>query len=212
MKHFKTLAEFIGQLKTGNKLAIVSHQILSNGKTDDTLYEGIVDEIADNYFTFEYNNGASQIKTTQWLQEEIHWCGSAKLYTTNKSFCSVYNSNSGFFGQSSSILFKSAAGCTTFAIHPDTPSCCPKCKGSGMSYTTVSEWGKKEKEISIGSCYDCKGLPVDEFEGRQIEDKNAAIDAMWCKCGHGDCYYVPDTRGMKHHYRCRKCRKITQIG
>lgn len=210
MKKFTTLAEFKGQLKEGNKLAIVIHTIQPNGKSDDQRYEGIVCEVDDNFFTYEYNTNTAKIKTTQWDQPEVKWSGSASLKKKDDRFCSVYHSN--MFGQSSTIFFKGSAGCFTFAIHPDTPSHCPKCKGSGMSYTTIKELGEKEQQISIGTCFDCKGEAVNREEGKRIQKQNEAIDAMWCKCGHGDSYYVPDSKGMKHHWRCRKCKKITQIG
>ena len=210
MKQFTTLAEFKGQLKKGNKLAIISHQILPNGKTDDTLYEGVVCEIFDNGFTYEYSTGQVNMKVTQWDEKEVKWFGSASLKKSSDCYCASYNSNT--FGESSTILFKSVNGCYTFAIHPDEPSCCPKCKGSGINYTTYSEIGKPEKQISISSCYDCEGKSVDKDLGEFIRRKNETIDAMWCKCSHGDSYYVPDTKKMKHHWRCSKCRKITQIG
>jgi hypothetical protein len=59
MKQFTTLAEFKGKLKKGNKLAIISHQILPNGKTDDTRYEGVVCEIFDN--GLETNFGTKKV-------------------------------------------------------------------------------------------------------------------------------------------------------
>jgi len=38
---------------------------------------------------------------------------------------------------------------------------------------------------------------------------------LWCndeRHPFENSYYVPDTKEMKHHYRCPKCSKITQIG
>jgi hypothetical protein len=211
MKQFTNLAEFKGQLKEGNKIEIISHTILTNGSTDDIRFTGVVLEVFDNGFSYQYNNGSADIKTTQWDQTEITWSGSHALMKSDGSYCSVYHSE--LFGYSSTILFKGSTGCNTFAIHPDKPSCCPKCKGSGMNYTTISEWDKKEKQISISSCYDCKGLPVDEKEGKQIQVNIDAEAAMWCSCDNGhDSYYVDNTKRMKHHWRCKKCRKITQIG
>jgi hypothetical protein len=208
MKKFTNLTEFKGQLKEGNKIEIIIHTLLSDGKTNDERCHGIISDINELGFSISMN--AKSIKTdfVVWFSTpEVNWCGTYELMKSTKNFCSVYNNT---------ILFKSTnlpiTGCYTFALHPDVASCCPKCKGSGMSFTTIQDWGKPEQEISIGKCYDCKGEPVDEIHGQRIADNNAAIEAMWCKCENTDSYYVDDTSSMKHHWRCRKCRKITQIG
>lgn len=210
MKNFTNLIDFKNQLKLGNKLAIVSHTILSNGERDDVLQEGIICEVADNYFTYEYSSSFAKIKRTQLDQPETTWSGSSAHIKTDGSFCSIYHSN--MLGESSTILYKSVDGCFTFAIHPDEPSCCPVCKGSGMNYTTISTFGEKEKQISIGVCYDCKGKSVNKKEGKAIQKHIEELEASWCNCGSEDSYYVPDRKGEKHHWNCGCCHKLKQVG
>ena len=52
-------------------------------------------------------------------------------------------------------------------------------------------------------------------EAMQV-DLNKEKELHWCKCGASKgSYYVEDNMHRdvdKHHYRCRKCHKITQIG
>jgi hypothetical protein len=209
MKHFTNSLEFILRLKVGAKIAIIHHDII-NDKIDDTQYEGIINEISDEYFTYTYKTNSAVITKTQWIQTEIEWKVSRAFLQNKVSFCSVYHCNS--FGESSTILFNSASGCNTFALHPDAPSCCPTCKGTGMSYTTISTIGEKEKEISISYCYDCKGEAVDAEEGQAIQEHVEELKAMWCECDSEDAYYVPDRAGVKHHWNCGCCHKLKQVG
>ena len=53
MKHFTNLTEFLQQLKVGNKISIIEHQLIGD-TTDDLHHEGIITDIADNYFSYEY--------------------------------------------------------------------------------------------------------------------------------------------------------------
>lgn len=209
MKQFTTLSEFKQQLKVGAKISIIKHQLVGD-KTDDTQYEGVITEVEDNYFNFEYEIPSAIVKTSQWFQTEIPWTGSHALLRNNQSFCAIYHST--MFGVSSTIVFKNTAGCYTFALHPDTPSCCPTCKGSGMRHTTIHTSNEKEIQISIGSCFDCKGETVNEEEGEAIQIHNEELEAMWCKCDEQDAYYVPDRRGVKHHWNCNSCHKLKQVG
>ena len=209
MKHFTNSIEFTQQLKLGAKIAIIEHKLIGD-KTDDIRYDGTITDISDGYFSYRYSTGSAIITKTQWLQTEINWTGSHALLRIKASFCSVYHCNS--FRESSTILFSSAAGCNTFALHPDIPSCCPTCKGSGMSYTTISTLGEQEKQISISSCYDCRGASVNAEEGEAIQEHVEELEAMWCKCGNEDAYYVPDRAGVKHHWNCGCCHKLKQVG
>ena len=210
MKHFTNLAEFISQLKVDSKIAIVEHKLI-NDKTDDTLYEGVITEVGQGYFFYKYKMPSAIINRSQLLNNaEIPWTGSHALLRKKESFCSIYQSNT--YGKSSTILFKNCDTCYTFALHPDEPSCCPTCKGSGMNYTTISTLGEKEKQITINDCYDCKGKAVNKKEGKAIQKHIEELEALWCDCGEEDAYYVPDRRGQKHHWNCNICHKLKQMG
>jgi hypothetical protein len=211
MKHFTNLTEFLQQLKVGNKISIIEHK-LTNNTTDDLHHEGIIAEIGDNYFCYEYKTPHAVLTKTQWLQTETTWAGSLSLIRKKEPFCAIYHSKT--FGESSTIMFNSINGCYTYALHPDKPSCCPTCKGSGMTYTTITTFGEKEKQISIGVCFDCKGEVVDEEEGVAIQEHNDQLKAMWCNCNTPieNSYYVPDRPGVKHHWNCGCCHKLRQVG
>jgi len=55
---------------------------------------------------------------------------------------------------------------------------------------------------------------LEELAQKFIED----TEGMWCECEDDqdpDWYYVDDNvhpQVKKHHWRCSKCHKITQIG
>jgi hypothetical protein len=91
---------------------------------------------------------------------------------------------------------------------------CKVCKGTGKQTTTISTWGSDKEEKFESKCIGCEGT------GRMTEEQlrhHKAYEDMWCKCkDKSDVKYAPDGTcrcGMsKHHYHCRKCGKITQIG
>ncbi len=213
MKHFTNLSEFHNNLKVGNKISIIEHQLIGDNeisKTDDTHYEGVITEVGEGYFNYRYKKPSAIIDMGQLYITETPWTGSGSLIRRKQTFCSVYHSTT--FGESSTILFKNSNSCYTFALHPDEPSCCPVCKGSGMNYTTISTFGEKEKQISIGVCYDCKGKSVNKKEGKAIQKHIEELEASWCNCGSEDAYYVPDRKGEKHHWNCGCCHKLKQVG
>ena len=92
---------------------------------------------------------------------------------------------------------------------------CPVCKGSGKMTITLSEWGSdKPDEISEISCVHCGGSGNMSDEDLELHNEEVA---MWCECGNENDrvdYYEdgehPDLH--KHHYRCRKCKGVVQIG
>jgi len=98
---------------------------------------------------------------------------------------------------------------------------CKVCKGIGKQRIPVETMGFKdgkmfvEKSSSFESeCDVCGG--TGQMTPEQVRHQKAYED-MWCKCKNKtDAEYVPDGRcncGVgKHHYHCRKCGKITQIG
>ena len=210
MKQFTNLSEFHSQLKVDGKIVIIEHQLIGD-ETNDNEYEGTITEVGEGYFNYKYKKPSAIIDAGQLYITEIPWTGSHALLRKNELFCAVYHCNS-FSGESSTILFKNSNSCYTFALHPDEPSCCPTCKGSGMKHTTISELGKSEKQISISSCYDCEGKPVNAEEGEAIQIHIEELEEMWCSCGGGDAYHVPDRPGVKHHWNCKRCHKLKQVG
>ena len=92
---------------------------------------------------------------------------------------------------------------------------CPTCEGSGKQSLTVKMWGSKEPEnVMPITCVVCKGTgTLGATEIRQLE----AEKKMWCTCGNksGEVDFFDDgahPQIHKHHYRCRECGKVTQIG
>lgn len=92
---------------------------------------------------------------------------------------------------------------------------CPSCVG-GKQTTTITEWGSnKPPESYQMNCFRCKGTGfIDSQTAATIEyEKN-----MWCKCKGSDprnARYYKDNEHpkiSKHHYRCRVCGKVIQIG
>lgn len=92
---------------------------------------------------------------------------------------------------------------------------CPCCENGKMKITMYTfNWGKPEDkepdEVSYITCVTCMGSG--EVSGQDLldieEEKN-----MWCKCNPSPgSKYHPDRRGVKHHYTCTRCKKVTQIG
>jgi len=92
---------------------------------------------------------------------------------------------------------------------------CPTCEGTGKQSITVKMWGEKNPENPMQiTCVVCKGTGVvGAAEIRQLK----AEREMWCTCGNksGEVDFYDDgqhPRIHKHHYRCRECGKVTQIG
>ena len=70
------------------------------------------------------------------------------------------------------------------------------------------------KETHYGSMITL--VPETEEEIQEMKEQEEWNEKVSCHCkkDHGS-YFVPDNKNkecMKHHYRCRKCDKITQIG
>lgn len=91
---------------------------------------------------------------------------------------------------------------------------CPQCENGKMNLT-VEVWGQPEKtEHTQITCIHCKGT------GEVSEEENEAIEFeknMWCECGNkndvADYYEDGEHPELhKHHYRCRNCQGVVQIG
>ena len=98
---------------------------------------------------------------------------------------------------------------------------CPTCKGTGKQSITVnhiSSSGNRKETVEI-DCVICDGgiHPLSESEAKQELQDQEDEKALWCTCNKSksDAIYVPDGKSRvcsKHHWICRDCRKIVQIG
>lgn len=92
---------------------------------------------------------------------------------------------------------------------------CDSCEGSGEMKITMQEgFGKDAKKTeSTIECVICHGTG---FVDKQTKDEVEFEENMWCKCGedHGvDSYKDGEHHQIhKHHYRCKKCKDVVQIG
>ena len=90
---------------------------------------------------------------------------------------------------------------------------CTVCEGRGKQTTTVTVHGEKGESSFEMDCLWCKGTgqmtEVQEAEHREFCE-------MWCECEEpGDPRYYDDGEHPamhKHHWRCRECEGVTQIG
>jgi RecJ-like exonuclease len=98
---------------------------------------------------------------------------------------------------------------------------CPRCKGSGkitLHVTTIAVGAKPAEETSRIPCRDCHGSgKVTPEEAERIRSFIEAYKEIWCRCGNpsGQVDFYDDGEHpeiSKHHYRCRDCGKVTQIG
>ena len=91
---------------------------------------------------------------------------------------------------------------------------CPHCNGTGKKTLKITFIGHPEKnEETKIDCIICEGKPMSKEDA--IKEKKSIEDEkkLWCNCSNKtDSYYVADTKKMKHHWRCKTCKKITQIG
>jgi len=104
---------------------------------------------------------------------------------------------------------------------PKTPATveCPDCKGTGkteMKVTTHTPTGATESSFPM-PCGACKGTgKTTKAKIRANERLQAAVAAMWCKCeGEQDVEFFDDGEHEeieKHHWRCKACSKVRQIG
>lgn len=92
---------------------------------------------------------------------------------------------------------------------------CPQCKNGKMSIS-VSVYGKPKESDTVSEidCVHCHGT------GEVSEEENEAIEFeknLWCECGNKNDvvdYYEDGEHPElhKHHYRCRNCKGVVQIG
>jgi hypothetical protein len=89
---------------------------------------------------------------------------------------------------------------------------CPKCK-EGKTTLTISYFGSKESEKVEIDCVYCDGSG--KITQETLSDINFEDD-MWCTCDtdHGTKYYSDGQHPEihKHHWRCKGCGDVKQIG
>ena len=87
---------------------------------------------------------------------------------------------------------------------------CPTCKGHKTVILTKKTFGSDEVERSEIPCVICKGV------GMVKESVIKEIEEFWCNCevrGKTQFYADGEHRDLyKHHYRCLKCGRVTQVG
>lgn len=91
---------------------------------------------------------------------------------------------------------------------------CPTCKGKKEQTIKVVTVGVKDSDDSFKmKCSDCNGTGVVNKEQSELIDFR---NNMWCECedDHGVVFYDDGVHPEieKHHYRCKKCNKVTQLG
>ena len=98
---------------------------------------------------------------------------------------------------------------------------CQQCKGSGKIVVTMNTLGKENSEHKCElSCISCSGQG--QFVFSSEKDYSAWVSAeierkMWCVCEfetQSDYIENNQCKGciIKHHYHCKRCHLITQIG
>ncbi len=93
---------------------------------------------------------------------------------------------------------------------------CPHCDGAGETTVTVSTFGEPEEDSFVMTCPTCNGAKkISDDLLRAFND----FKQSWCDCDTSDLVpystYFADgehPKLHKHHWRCDKCKGITQIG
>lgn len=94
---------------------------------------------------------------------------------------------------------------------------CRWCSGTGeqsMETTVISARGTEKSVTKIG-CNICKGSG--KLTKRYADQITNITDEFWCKCSdpHDDFDFYDDGEHpdcSKHHYRCKQCGKVFQVG
>ena len=97
---------------------------------------------------------------------------------------------------------------------------CPVCDGKGKQTIPVHSVidGKTEDSSFEMDCDLCKCTgEITAVRFIQYKQDQAATKAMWCQCGNpsGDTEFYDDNElcpGDKHHWDCKDCGKLLQIG
>ena len=92
---------------------------------------------------------------------------------------------------------------------------CTSCEGGKMTITMFEGWPGEDQEGTKSEidCVVCDGTgEIDEETAAMVEyEKN-----MWCECdGDNGVNFYDDGEHpeiSKHHYRCKRCDGVVQIG
>lgn len=104
---------------------------------------------------------------------------------------------------------------------PRKPSAvpCPRCKGTGTITLTVIQrlpegTTKSESHLACDTCNGAK--TVTRARANTFARQQQYWEQMWCRCeGDVDVDYYADGEHEeieKHHWRCKSCGKVRQIG
>jgi hypothetical protein len=99
---------------------------------------------------------------------------------------------------------------------------CSVCNGTGKQTIqssvldfdySLGKWVEKPEPPVKINCIICNGSGQMTAEDKELIEYEKK---MWCKCGapKGIKFYDDNKHPeiSKHHYRCRVCKKVTQIG
>ena len=98
---------------------------------------------------------------------------------------------------------------------------CETCKGSGKVTVSMSTFGKEGSEKkSQMHCISCSGKGIyliSSDSERKAWVLNRIQRNMWCQCEDSIGSYYRENNECKgcmskHHYHCKKCHLITQVG
>ena len=93
---------------------------------------------------------------------------------------------------------------------------CVVCDGTGTKGIMVYVYGAPEEEATESQipCIDCNGTGEVNLTEKEQLDRFETMASIWCNCGNpsSESEYHPDSADMKHHWTCKDCAKILQIG
>ena len=90
---------------------------------------------------------------------------------------------------------------------------CVGCTGTGKMKlgTGYSENGQLKTKYMDITCIICNGKGEISEEAVKLLERQRN---MWCRCGNksGMTTFHDDRNGVKHHWTCDDCGKVTQVG
>ena len=205
---FSNLEEFKNSLKIGNKIKIIEANLLPSEKwIAEDLGIAIIEEINLENFSVILKNGERAtfdlISKKSEIKGSFYFDKFPEMETTHQ----IYENT---------ITFKNPEYPTyTFALISEQKSYCPECNGTGIGTVTIQTFGEEGKNISIINCRFCKGLLISKEAALKIKKEKEVEDSLWCSCtvDYGVTYKARGSAVCsKHHYICKKCKKIVQIG
>ena len=92
---------------------------------------------------------------------------------------------------------------------------CTFCDNGQIEITVTENNIAQTSKIACIHCHGTKKLPKSEFNKINTEIKWLNDNTCSCKNHSNGVYYVADNIDkniLKHHWRCKNCKKIVQIG